>query len=407
MTLRIDRLGAQGDGIGILDGTDIFAPYTVPGELVDGEIQNGRIEKPRILEPVAERVKAPCRHFKSCGGCATQHINGDYLAEWKKQIVQKALEKHGLETEFRETITSPPHSRRRAVFTGKRTKNGAFLGFHTRSSSQIIPITECTLLHPNITAKFDGLIELVKLAATRKSEVRLAVTTSIGGLDVSVNNAVPITPSLQEAVVSLVHTHALSRVFWNGDIVLERQPAQQKFGKAFVIPPNGSFLQATHQGEESLVDLVKQITGPAKSVVDLFAGCGTFSLPLAEAAEILAVESDENMLAALDKGWRAAQGLKRVDTKARDLFRNPLRPDELKPYSAAVIDPPRAGAKAQVEQLAASEIETIAFVSCNPATFARDARIFKNAGYDLLWVQTVDQFLWSGHCELVAHFSKK
>ncbi len=404
--ITIEKLGAQGDGIGYLDGAEVFAPYTVPGERVEGDIVDGRMAKPRILEPVPNRVKAPCSHFKTCGGCITQHIDGAFLADWKTTIVTDALAKQGLTTEVLPILTSPPHSRRRAVFTGKRTKSGAFLGFHMRGSDQIVQINQCHLLHPDISKGFDGLIELVQRAASRKSEVRLSVTTSLGGLDISVTDAVPLTGDAQSEVVQIAHRHGFSRVYWNDEIVLERQPAQQRFGSALVTPPNGAFLQATQNGEDALVKAVQSCIGLSKNVADLFSGCGTFSLPLAKTAEVSAFESESDMLATLDKGWRAAIGLKKVETKTRDLFRNPLRPDELAPFDAVVIDPPRAGARAQTEHLAESSVKTIAFVSCNPATFARDARILVDGGYTLDWVQPVDQFLWSGHCELVAQFKR-
>ncbi|MCO4823394.1 MAG: class I SAM-dependent RNA methyltransferase [Amylibacter sp.] len=405
--IQIEKLGAKGDGVAILDGTEVFAPYTVPGERVEGEIQGGRMEKPRILEPVPLRVKAPCSHFKTCGGCLTQHIDPAFLADWKQELVRDALAKQGLSTELRPTISSPPQSRRRAVFTGKRTKNGAFLGFHARGTSLVIPINQCMLLQPEITAGFDGLIKLVQLAASRKSEVRIAVTTSLGGLDISVDDALPLENAIQSQVVKITHDHGFSRVFWNGEIILERSAAQQKFGTALVTPPNGSFLQATHEGETALVKTVQEIVTKAKIAADLFSGCGTLTLPIAQTAEVAAFESDGPMLAALDKGWRETTGLKKVSTATRDLFRNPLRLDELKPFDTVIIDPPRAGARAQVEMLAQSAVKAIAFVSCNPATFARDARVLVDGGYTLDWVQTIDQFLWSSHCELVAQFSRK
>ena len=184
-----------------------------------------------------------------------------------------------------------------------------------------------------------------------------------------------------------------------------RSPPLQRFGKALVPCPPGAFLQATRQGEAALLDAVRQIVGDAKQVVDLFAGCGTFALPLAEGAEVHAAEGSSQMTAALDAGWRRAEGLKRVTHEARDLFRRPLLPDELKRFDAAVIDPPRAGAEAQVAELAKARVPRIAFVSCNPVTFARDAKQLVQAGYHLQWVQVVDQFRWSSHVELVAAFS--
>ena len=336
----------------------------------------------------------------------TQHIRPDFLADWKREQVAGALAKHGLQTTMRPTISSPPHSRRRAVFTGWRTKSGAEIGFHSRGTDAVVPISTCTLVRPEIEDKFDVLRLFARLAATRKKTVRIGVTVSLGGLDVDVSQAKEITHEIRAEIVRLTHNHQLARVFWNSELVLEREPAQHRFGNALIAPPNGSFLQATQQGEDALLTTVKEIVSNAKSVIDLFAGCGTFALPLAQSAEVFAVEESHPMLAALDKGWRHTKGLKKIQTKARDLFRNPLQPDELKQFDAAVIDPPRAGAREQTAQLARSTVAKIAFVSCNPATFARDARTLVDAGYSLDWVQTVDQFLWSGHCELVAQFTR-
>jgi 23S rRNA (uracil1939-C5)-methyltransferase len=197
----------------------------------------------------------------------------------------------------------------------------------------------------------------------------------------------------------------IARLTWDGEVVALRTMPVQRFGKALVAPPPGAFLQATAEGEAALLSAVEEAVGPARRVVDLFAGSGTFSLPLAETAEVLAVESDAAMLAALDRGWRQTQGLHRVTTETRDLFRRPLEPDEFKGFDAVVIDPPRAGAEAQTATLAHSGVPVIAAVSCNPVTFARDARSLTGAGYLLDWVQVVDQFRWAAHVELVARFS--
>ncbi|MGL5009323.1 MAG: class I SAM-dependent RNA methyltransferase, partial [Paracoccaceae bacterium] len=181
----------------------------------------------------------------------------------------------------------------------------------------------------------------------------------------------------------------------------------QRFGRALVAPPPGAFLQATDDGERALLRAVGDaLAGPMRKVADLFAGVGTFALPLAERAEVHAVEGDAAMTAALEKGWRGAEGLKRVSVETRDLFRRPLEPDELRGFDGVVIDPPRAGAEAQTVALAASLVPVIAAVSCNPVTFARDARVLVAAGYALDWVQVVDQFRWSSHVELVARFSR-
>ncbi len=403
--LTIDRLGHQGDGIAIHEGREVFVPFSLPGERVEGVIENGRMPAPRILEPSAQRIKPACRHFKTCGGCSTQHIHDDVLADWKQQSVADTLRIAGLTPRFRPLHTSPVRSRRRAVFTGKRTKKGAMVGFHGRGSDVLIDLLDCPLVRPEIMQGFAGLKRLVRIAASRKAEVRLNVTHSLGGLDIDLQDAKPLESAQRVEVSTIAQQEKFARVSWNGEVILQIQPPLQRFGPGAVIPPPSSFLQATPEGEAALVEAVLEITHGAKRVLDIFAGCGTFALPIAKNAEVHAIEGEGEMLAALDTAWRVAQGVKAISTETRDLFRRPLMPDEFKGYDAAVIDPPRAGAKAQVEELAKGKLKRIAFVSCNPATFARDAQILIGGGYRLDWVQVVDQFRWSAHSELVAQFT--
>lgn len=211
---------------------------------------------------------------------------------------------------------------------------------------------------------------------------------------------------MRASLAQEIEAHQLARLTWNKEVIATRHAPSQKFGSATVVPPPGSFLQATKEGQCDLLKIVKKILTDAKHVIDLFNGCGTFSLPLAETAEVHAVEGNKDMMAALDKGWRQAIDLKKVTHEARDLFRRPLLPDELDKFDAAIIDPPRAGADAQVVTLCKSNIKKIAYVSCNPVSFARDAALLVANGYDLRFVQTVDQFRWSSHIELVGGFFK-
>lgn len=189
-------------------------------------------------------------------------------------------------------------------------------------------------------------------------------------------------------------------------MIAQRAPPVQRFGVADVCPPPGAFLQATKHGEAHLLAAVQEAVAGARRIVDLFAGCGTFTLPLAKDAEVLAVEGEREMIVALDKGWRMAKGLKTVTHAARDLYRRPLLPDEFAKFDAVVMDPPRAGAEAQTAELVRSKIARIAYISCNPVTFARDAAQLVAGGFTLDWVQPVDQFRWSSHTELAAQFSR-
>jgi len=403
--LTIDRLGHHGDGIAIGENGPIYAPGFLPGEEVEGDLVKDTLTNARIITPSPDRVKPPCPHARTCGGCLMQHAGDAYVAAWKEGIAKGALAGQGLDAPFRPMVTSPPRSRRRATLSGRKTKGGVQLGFHARASDTLVDVPNCQLLHPDLIAWFPALETLVKMGGSRTAEVQLTITRSLAGADVSVQGGKPLDAQMQMDMARLCEETKIARLTWNNEAVTLRAAPVQRFGRALVAPPPGAFLQATAEGESALLQAVSLAIGPAKKIVDLFAGSGTFSIPLAERAEVHAVEGEAKMIAALDKGARNADGLKRLSTETRDLFRRPLEPDEFKGVDAVVIDPPRAGAEAQVAALAKARVPVIAYVSCNPATFARDAKVLIGAGYKLDWVQVVDQFRWSSHVELAARLS--
>ncbi|MCT4555055.1 MAG: class I SAM-dependent RNA methyltransferase [Pelagimonas sp.] len=402
-TLRIERLGHRGDGIA---AGPVFIPGALPGELVAGEVVNGAMIAPRIVEPVEDRVKAPCRHAKGCGGCQLQHASDGFVEGWKLDVVQRALEAQGLQVDLLPVLTSPSRSRRRASFSARRTKKGALAGFHQKGSDTVVAVPDCQLVMPELAAALPMVEELARIGGSRKGELSVLVTASLSGLDVVATGGKPADANLRLELAQLMQRHNLARLAWEDEVLTERPPVQ-RFGAADVTPPPGAFLQATPQGEAALLAGVKEALGDVSNIADLFAGCGTFALPMASQAQVHAVEGERSMMQALDHGWRNATGLKKVTCETRDLFRNPLLPDELDKFDGVVIDPPRAGAEAQVAELARANIPRIAFVSCNPVTFARDAARLVSAGYVLDWVRVVDQFRWSTHVELVAALRKK
>ncbi|SDI79314.1 class I SAM-dependent RNA methyltransferase [Salipiger marinus] len=396
----IERLGHQGDGIA---PGPVFVPGTLPGEVVEGEIAGGVMAAPRILTPSDQRVTPPCRHARACGGCQVQHARPEFVADWKEGVVRQALAAHGLEVGFLPIATSPEQSRRRAAFSARRMKKGTLAGFHRKGSDVLVEVPDCRVIDPALAAALPLVDALAQLGASRKSELSVLVTTSLGGLDVAVSGGKEADAAFQQQLAELARTYDCARIAW-GPEVLTRRPPAQRMGAAQVVPPPGAFLQATPQGEAALLADVRDHLEGATHVADLFAGCGTFALPLAERAKVLAVEGDRAMIDALDRGWRHAEGLRHVTTATRDLFRNPLLPEELRRFDGVVIDPPRAGAEAQTSQLAAARVPRIAYVSCNPVTFARDAATLVRAGYRLDRLRVVDQFRWSTHVELVAGF---
>lgn len=400
-THRILRLGARGDGVA--EGS-LFAPRTLPGEEISGTIEGDRLTDIRVLTPSPDRVRAPCRHFAQCGGCQLQHASDAFVADWKADQVRAALRTRGIEAEIAPVLTSPPASRRRAVLAARRTKSGALAGFHARASDQVVEVPECHLLHPDLMPALAATRDLARAGTSRKAELAVTATLSRAGLDLAVAGGKPLDGPLRLTLATLAERHDLARLAWEGETVLTRRAPVQIFAGVPVVPPPGAFLQATTQGESALVAEVLRLLDGARRVADLFAGCGTFTFPLAQRAAVHAVEGSPEMIAALDHAARHASGLRPVTAAVRDLFRRPLDASELARFDAVVIDPPRAGAEAQIIELARAGVPRIAHVSCNPATFARDAAHLSAAGYRMGPVCVVDQFRWSAHVELVAGF---
>lgn len=402
--VTIERLGHLGDGIA---PGPIFVPRTLPGEVVEGALDGDRISDPRILRPVADRVCAPCVHYKTCGGCALLHASDDFVAEWKVNSVAAALQARNLPTPIRTVHTSPAQSRRRVTFSGRRTKSGATVGFHERRGETIVRVPGCIVIRPAIAGVIPTLEQLTAMGASRKGEMKFAVTETETGLDVSVSGGKELTLQLRQEIVRIAEDADLARLTWSDEPVVERRLPTVTIGRARAPLPPGAFLQATREGEIALQLAVSAaLEDAAGPVVDLFSGLGTFALQIAARREVHAVEASPGLISALDSGWRHSAGLRRITTEIRDLFRRPLLPNELDRFAAVVIDPPRAGAQAQAATIGRSAIKRVAAVSCNPVTFARDAALLISAGFTLNRIDVIDQFRWSPHIEIAAQFSR-
>lgn len=349
----------------------------------------------------------PCRHFGICGGCSLQNLTLEDYRRHKREQVQKALARAGLSrAAVSEPLLSPEKSRRRAVFKFGKEKGRVVAGFHAARSHVIVDVQECLVLTKALLAFAEtlrhGLMPI--LAEGEKGEVHVSETER--GLDLAFRWARKLTPSLTAEMAKAFSGTDVARIVFNGEILLERAKPEIGFGEIKVVPPPHAFLQATREGEAALQARVAELIKSAKTIVDLFAGIGTFALPLARRAKIHAVEHDGEALAALAEAARKTSGLKPVTTEKRDLFKTPLTALELNRFDAAILDPPRAGAEAQVKSLSASKIARIAYVSCDAISFARDAAILVNAGFQMGVVTPVDQFLYSEHIELVAGFMR-
>jgi 23S rRNA (uracil1939-C5)-methyltransferase len=348
-----------------------------------------------------------CRHFGICGGCTLQDMPPGAYRRHKHALVETALARAGLDQALvSEPIVSPEKSRRRAVFKFGKEKGHVVVGFHAARSHVIVDMQECLVLTKvlrDFTARLrQGLAPI--LAEGEKAEIYLSETDT--GLDLAFRWPRKLKSLLTAEIAKALAGADIARIIFNGEILLERTKPEIAFDGIVVTPPPHAFLQATREGERALQVRVAGMTKDAKAIVDLFAGIGTFSLPLARRAKVHAVEQDSEVLAALMDAARKARGLKPVTVEKRDLFKIPLTVLELNRFGAAVLDPPRAGAEAQVKLLAASKISHIAYVSCDPSSFARDAAILVKAGFRMGDVTPVDQFLYSDHIELIAGFSR-
>jgi 23S rRNA (uracil1939-C5)-methyltransferase len=408
--VTLSALAHKGDAVAQIDGEAVYVDGGAPGDVVSINIEGKRPRIVALHEPSPHRVEPPCPQAGQCGGCTLQHLSDGFVAEWKREQVVSALAHRGIEADVMDTVTVPPRSRRRATFAARRSNAGVVIGFHEKASSHIVDVSPCLLVEPAIIEGLPALAQLLEPGLTRRGEARVSVTLSANGLDVAVEMP---GKSLDRALLSHLSQAGqgagLARLTWNNEPVAEWRPPVIEFDGLACVPPAGGFLQAVEQAESTLrARIVESATTRkrVKRVADLFSGCGAFSLPLARHAKVDAFDSDAAAINALDKATRNLQGLKPVHAEKRDLFRRPVFAPDLKDYDLAVIDPPRAGGLAQCEQLAKSKVPVVAAVSCNPATFARDARVLIDGGYRLGPVTPVDQFRWSPHVELVAVFER-
>jgi 23S rRNA (uracil1939-C5)-methyltransferase len=408
--LVIDHVGHRGDGVAFAGGHTVFVPYTLGGETVETGPLAGHPDRRlllRVENASPARIAPFCRYFGACGGCAIQHWQPQFYARWKRGIVVDTLAHAHIECAVDDLIDAHGGGRRRITAHARRGSDGeVHVGFAAASSHAIVDIDDCPILEPGLRGALDAARALAEVLKPTAKPLDIQITTTKGGLDVDVRGSGPLPSAMIATLSRVAEQHRLARLTRHGELVLMRTPPVINVGPAQVTLPPGSFLQATAAGEEALAALVLEHCKGAKHIADLFCGVGPFALRLATRARLAAFDSDAGAVTALHKAAMATSGLKPVKAETRDLFRRPLMPKELRDFDAVVFDPPRQGAQAQVRQLAVSEIPIIVAVSCNAATFARDARILINGGYRIENVAPVDQFRHTPHVELVARFRK-
>jgi len=407
--LTISRLGHRGDGVAETPAGPVFVPYALPGETVTVEAVPGHPDRRHLLRVESaspERVAPFCPHFGVCGGCAVQHWTEDRYRNWKRGLVVAALTQAGLDAPVDDLIDAHGEGRRRAVFHARRDTHDVLrVGFAALRQHDIVAIDHCPILAPGLNGALAAAWAIAEMLKPTAKPLDLQTTATAQGLDVDVRGSGPLAPARMAELVRLAGKLKLARLTRHGEMVAQRAVPTIAMGRAMVALPPAAFLQATVEGEAVLARLVAGHAGEAKSVADLFCGVGPFALRLAERARVTAIDSDAAAIAALARA-APAPGLKPVAAQVRDLFRRPMIASELKGVDVVVFDPPRQGAEAQARALGETKVRVIVGVSCNPATFARDAALLAAGGYRLTRVTPVDQFRYSAHVELVARFER-
>lgn len=413
MPLRLDILevGALGDGVAEPHGARYFVPFTLPGEVVEAEPVDRRGEGivTRLLDvlaPSRHREAAPCPHFTVCGGCALQHWRRDAYTAWKVGLIERALRQRGVAAPaFQQPLLGEPAERRRIDFALRRQGRRVLAGFHERASARLVDVETCVIARPALIALLAPLRAALVGILPDGGAADAVANESDTGIDLLIrpHRRLDLSMDRRQALVELAERAGLARLSW-GDRAAPEPIATLRtplliLGDAAVEPPPGAFLQATKRGEATMRAAVNAWVGDVPMLADLFAGIG--ALTLGRPGRLTLFESDKPSVAAVDATARRIGG-NRVSVERRDLFRNPLTARELDAFGAIVLDPPRAGAAAQAAEIARSTVPRVVYASCDPGSFARDARVLQDGGYRLEKLLPIDQFLWSPHLELVA-----
>jgi len=402
--LSIVALDARGDGVA---ESGAIISGSLPGEQARVRLAGRRAEPIEVLSPSSERAAPFCPWFGSCGGCTAQHMSEALYRAWKRGLVVDALKRARLDAEVGPLIDAHGAGRRRATFHARFPHGRADeVGFTRARSHEIVSIDGCPLFA-------GGMAHSVQAARALAGDLRglgkpfdIGVTATLDGLDVDLRGSGPLELSETRKIARTAEQFDLARVSNHGAVVIERRPPRVAFGEALVALPPGGFLQATEAGEERLAEFAEAAFKEAKKVADLFCGAGAFALRLAKRREVFAADSHPASIAALERGAATAPGLRKIVAETRDLFRRPLRAEELSSFDGALFDPPRAGAEAQAREFVASALPLVVAVSCNAATFARDARLLVEGGFRLESVAPLDQFRLSPHVEIAAVFRR-
>lgn len=411
--LTIQQLNSKGEGISLdATGQTILTPFVLPQEVVrvDRQEPEKYAELLEILTESRDRQRPPCPYFGTCGGCQLQHMNPEFYARFKKDQISEALRQNGVDVPVEDPIILPPHWRRRINFKAQKVKGKVLLGYHQRRSHKVLDIQTCPLLLPELENLMNPLRDVLGQVLSPMEEVNLFLTRAENGIDLAMNfkQGKILSPDVYQSLTSFGDNHRIIRMVMGEELLFQREEPFVEFsGHKVRIPPN-PFLQTSKQAETLLVKYVIQnLPKSSTRIADLFCGLGTFSVPLAAHGVVDAYEGNKKAIHYLNYSQTKNPCTHKLQGIQRDLFVYPLTPKELDSYDVVVLDPPRAGAAAQVKNLVASNVQHVIMVSCNAQSFARDARILGKGGFVPKTIHLVDQFLWTPHMEMVAGFQRK
>jgi len=418
-TVQIAKLGRQGEGIAAtkpdISAQHVFVPFALPGEQVKILSDGKRGDLLEIIVPSPNRIQPICPYFTRCGGCSMQHLENKSYQAWKLNTLRTALKHQGINSTSESKLENLPeidfidahgNGRRRVTLHIRFTKGRILAGFMQAKSRELIDIDSCPILAPRLKNTPDIARGLAAPFASSKQKLDIQFTATPEGLDCDIQGAGNVSPETHVMLSKCVQKHQLARLTIDGETALQRCKPMITMGAALVPLPPSSFLQATDLGENTLADLVLKGVGKAKKVADLFCGIGPFALRLSTRSQVYAADSNTAMINALKMAARFAKGLKPINANVRDLFRDPVYQDDLNAFDAIVINPARAGAHSQIQEIAASTVANVVYVSCDPTSLARDALILIQSGYQITQITAVDQFKYANHIETVTVFKR-
>ena len=405
-SLLINELGWHGDGIANFHGKRIYVPFALAGERVSAFVTGSRARLHKILRASSDRVEPQCKYHGKCGGCAVQHLNFRMYSKWKRQVIVNALTNRQIEAPVEHLIDGHGNGRRRVALHVHRVNGQSRVGFMQARSHNLVKIRRCPILAPELVKATDIALDISGHLLDSVKALNIQLTVSETGLNCNVIGAGKLNLSARTGLSDCAIDYDLARLSVDDDVISERRAPILTFGAGKVVLPPRSFLQATFAGEEILSNIVLEGVNGLNRIADLYCGLGPFSMRMAAHSSVSSFDNDEMSISALRKAANKLQGHKPVMANVRDLSENPLHKSELDNFDAVVFDPPRAGAKSQVKELAVSRVSRVIAVSCNVVTFARDASILIDGGYRLNKVVPVDQFRFTGHVEMVGIFER-